>query len=248
MQFKSLAIVSAVASFGLMANLAHADFDARPYISNNQIVTGGHDDENNIDTAVQRVFTYDFGDVAADPYNIGDPGFNTNGQSAFTPTSTLNFRGLSLTGGLSIQYWDGTGSPQFGAVPSGVSINLSGSPSRYISYSSSGISYAGGTPLTIGNFSATNGALHVHLGTSIFENGAQADNSVPTGEYLISYQLENPSTGVINSDPLFIVYNNGLSDEQTDAAATYVNATYTPEPASLGVLGLGATLLLRRRK
>lgn len=243
------ASVLAAATIGLAASLASAHFDFVPKIVNNQVATAGHDDEEGVDVSSLIVAGYDFGEIAADPYNIGDPGFNTQGASAFTASSTLRLAAQTHNGRY-LSYWNGTGDPTFGSVPSGVSLTLAGSPSRYVSLTETSATYApSSTPsLLIGTFSS-NGAMHVHLTSSIFKDGDQVEDSVPVGAYLIAFELLNPNTGVANSEPLYIIFNNGLTEEVHDGAidafAASLNAI--PEPASLGLLTLALPLLTRRR-
>ena len=47
-----------------------------------------------------------------------------------------------------------------------------------------------------------------------------------------------------------LVFNYGRNDEtsETNVPVTYVGGTSVPEPASLGLLGLGGLALLRRRR
>lgn len=228
---------------------ALAHFDFIPRIESNQIITAGHDDENGIDVASLRVGGYDFGENIDDPYNIGDPGFNTVGASTFTGGTQLRLRGLAIDG-KNLRYWNGIGSPSFSPAPAGVTLDLSASPTRAATFSDASVTYTpASTPsLLIGSFAA-NGAMHVHLTSSIFADGDQLADSVPQGAYLLSFELFNQTsdgnpTGVVPSTPLFIVYNNGLTEAQHAAAINFAQSTYVPEPASLlWLISLGALLI-----
>jgi hypothetical protein len=252
------AAAAAAVGLALSAPVASAHFDFVPRVESGKVVTGGHDDEAGVDVGVLRVGGYDFGEVVGDPYNVGDPGFNTIGASAFAAGSQLRLRGLAVDGRF-LRYWDGAGSPTFGAAPAGATLSLAGSPTRSATFADSALTYAPDSPATllIGSF-ASNGALHVHLTSSVFENGQQVDGSVPEGAYLVSFDLINPNadgsaSGVAGSDPLFVVYNNGLTEAQHDAAIDAAGAAYAsapaPEPGSPGlVLAAGGGLLCRRRR
>jgi len=252
MRLKRLVSSALIVVGGLVAQPALAHFDFVPKIVSGQVATAGHDDGAGIDVNDLRVGGYDFGETAGDPYNIGDPGFNSLGATSFAAGTQLRLRGLPVDGKF-LRYWDGTGSPSFGAAPAGVTLDLAGSPTRLVTFSDSALTYIpASTPsLLIGSFSA-NGSIHVHVTSSIYAGGLQVADSVPEGAYLISFDLFNPasdgitSTGVTASDPLFIVYNNGLSEELHDEAIEQVQATPVPEPAAISSLLLGAAALLRR--
>ncbi|MFT3785665.1 MAG: PEP-CTERM sorting domain-containing protein [Tepidisphaeraceae bacterium] len=237
----------------ILVSSASAHFDFTPRVEAGKVVTGGHDDEAGVDVDVLRVGGYDFGETPGDPYNIGDPGFNTMGASSFGAGTQLRLQALPVDGKY-IRYWDGSGTPNFGPAPSGVTVGLAGSPSRFVTFADSSATYtpSSTTNLLVGSF-ASNGALHVHLTSSIFKDGLQVDGSVPSGAYLISFELanltsSNGATGVSASEPLLVIYNNGLTEEQHDAAIDFAQASYVPEPATLCGLTMGGLLLGRRRR
>lgn len=246
MTLKNVAL-AAICSFSLFSQYSSAHYDFVPKVEAGRVATGGSDDENGSVVGSLRVAGYDFGEIPADPYNIGDPGFNTQGPTAFTGGSTLRMTAVPFTATSYLGYWDGTGEPAFTAAPGDVSLAISGSPTRSVTYAAGAASYSAASPdsLLIGTFGST-GALHVHLTSSLLPtSGTAAD-----GAYLIAFQLTNPSTGVAASEPLFIVYNNNLTEAQHDAAIDSAAATYAsvPEPTSLAALGLAGVALLGRRR
>lgn len=234
------------------ASFASAHYDFVPKIENGKIYTAGHDDEATdpalIDVSYLPVGGFDFGEILDDPYNINDPGFNTLGPSAFQAGTQLRFQPLSISSGSFIQYWSGSGSPAFSPAPAGVSLQLAASPTRYVTYTPTSATVTtspSASSLLIGTF-ASNGSIHVHLNASIFLDGAQDPDSIPTGAYLISFKLLNPGTSLADSDPLYIVFNNGLTEELHDAAIDAV-ASSIPEPTDAVAL-LPALALLNRRR
>src|SRR6476620_3637814 len=94
----------------------YAHEDVLPYGLGGKIVTGGHDDVVGTDNVTQRVFGYDFGEDASDPYVIGDPGFNNGAfaigiypNNGLLPANfTLGFNVLS-----NLQFWNGSGPVSF---------------------------------------------------------------------------------------------------------------------------------------
>ena len=248
MCYRRIALAAVVMS-AAGSSMSRADFDFRPYVAGGQIITGGHDDETGQDVSELRVGNNAFDLTSADPYNTGDPGFNTQGASTFRPGSALYLSGQAIDGAY-LRYWDGNGAATFGAAPAGASIELSRSPALYAVFGSSGVTYtpAGTSSLLIDNFSNDTASMHRHLNSSIFENGVQ-DASIADGAYLLSFTLSNPNgNGIADSKPLFIVYNVGLSDAQNAEAVSAVTARYVPEPATASLAGIGAMLLLRRRR
>ena len=235
--------LTAIYSLSLLSQYSVAHFDFTPRVEGGRIVAGGFDDEQGESVGTLRVSGYDFGETPEDPYNINDPGFNTLGASAFSGGSALRLRALTA-GGAYLRYWDGTGSPAFTPAAAGTTVTLSASPSRFVTFSAASavVAPVSASDLQIGTFAA-NGALHAHLGTSI----AAATATVPTGAYLIAFDLANPGTSVTASAPLYVVYNNGLSESQHDAAIDAAEAAYVPEPAMAGLLA-GVVALLRRRR
>lgn len=220
-----------IASLAL-AGIAQAHVDVGPYVANSKIVTGGKDDGTGETFAVIRSYGYDFGEDAANPYFIGDPGFNAAAGSGLPQGSQLRFDVLS-----SLRYWDGTGEPAFSAAPAGESIAFNFGASTTTVTSASG-AQPGFNLQTVG----ANGALHRHLNTT-FDGTPPAE-----GVYAVLLDLASSDAAIARSDPFYVVFNNGLSEAQHDAAIDVLGATLVPEPATLaGFAGAGVLLLRRRR-
>jgi hypothetical protein len=194
-------------------------------VFDSRIVTDGWVDATSELIPGLRVFGYDFQEDPLDPYFASDPGFNTAGGSGLPAGSQLRFNILSgATFGLpaNLNYWDGTDKDlalpgvqvQFGLVPNNESLRLSLASSSVVI----------GTELgELNGFSiqvvSVGGSVHSHV-SSFLDQGS---SPVPAeGVYLFPLELTSSDAAVQNSDPLFFVYNNGLSEEQHDWAIDWV--------------------------
>ena len=229
---------------------AWADFDVAPYALGGKIVTGGHDDVLGSDNITQQVFGYAFGEDPLDPYIIGDPGFN-NGtfmigiypNNGLLPTfSTLGFDVLT-----NLKYWDGTGAISFSTAPAGVDVGITRG-SNTVHIGGAGLT---GTVPTIGSTGSA-GRLHVHVQSTLnFSDGTNPTlPNAPDGLYLFGLEMTLPGSGVANSDPIYFVYNNNLSDSLHDEGIAWVQAHLVPEPSPwfLMTVALGTLGAIGRRK
>lgn len=236
-----LAFVSAVIAMTGAAWAQHAD--VRPYVASGQIVTGAHDDGTGEDIAVVRAYGYDFGEDPADPYFIGDPGFNAEANSGLTPGSQLRFNVLG-----SLEYWNGTtASPSFAATPADESIRFNFGASNALVTDASG-SQAGFTLQTV----QPNGSVHRHLNTYL--NGADGnavagDGVEPAaGIYAVKLELTSSDSTIAASEPFYLVFNNGLEEAPHEQSIEFLSALLVPEPSSMTLLAAGSLVLRRRRQ
>ena len=236
-----LTFISSIVALSGAASAQHAD--VRPYVAASQIVTGAHDDATGQDIAVVRAYGYDFGEDAADPYFIGDPGFNAEAGSGLTPGSQLRFNVLG-----DLVYWNGTTpSPSFGATPADESIRFNFGASNAFVTDTSG-SQPGFTLQTV----QSNGSVHRHLNT--FLNGADGnavagDGVEPAaGIYAVKLELTSSDPLLAASDPFYLVFNNGLDESPHEQSIEFLAASLVPEPSSMTLLAAGSSLLRRRRR
>lgn len=231
--------------------------DVVPYSDLTKLLVGGHSDLGNTTSVVQAVFGYDFGEDPLDPWVIGDPGFNNS--VAFTG-SFANGGALPATGNLtlsvfggsygSLHYWNGVGSPAFTPVTGGTEIILdSGTPFLRIGGSTTSGS------LSIGSVSS--GRIHKHIDSLIGSGGSGAafdTAGAADGFYAFGATLSVPGSGLLASDPIYMVYNVGMSEALHDEAIGFYNVQVVPEPSSLALAGIGAVgaglaaLRARRRR
>ena len=233
----------------LLASVACAHNDVVPYSNGTKIVTGGHSDLADTTDELLSVFGYDFGEDPNDPWVIGDPGFNNS--SAFT-TSFPNAGALSagtlalsvFSGNYgSLHYWDGTGtSAAFSPVASGVEINLNrGSNNLRI-----GGATASGS-LSIATILAA-GRVHQPLQTSLGAGGSGGSFTTlgaADGIYAFGATL---SSGGLSSDPIYFVFNAGMSEAIHDVGMDFYATQIVPEPSCFALLALGVAVLAFRRK
>ena len=223
--------------------IVDAHDDVVPYSDLTKLLTGGHSDLGGTTSVVQLVFGYDFGEDPLDPWVIGDPGFNNSGPftDSFANSGALPATGnltLSVYGGSygSLHYWNGVGSPAFAPVTDGTEIILdSGTPFLRIGGSTTSGS------MSIGAIGT--GRIHKHADSLIGSGGSGANFDTPgaaNGFYAFGATLSVPGSGLLASDPIYMVYNVGMSEALHDEAIDFYSVQVVPEPSSLALAGLGA--------
>jgi hypothetical protein len=239
---KYCTVLTTVAAMLLFVGVAVADehFDIAPYLQDGKLLTGGLDHSGNHTPPPITVYGLEFGEDPFDPFNPFDPGVNqVEGTGNLPAGAPVRYNILS-----SLLYWDGTGDVAFGS-PGDSYIRLwMGSNDRILDADS------GKQTGSLIESVHSNGVVHKHFTTALFANGTsnnvrgEAGFVAPAdGIYAFSMELTlTDGDTTYTSDPLWIVYNNGLDEELHEAAMAAV-----PEPASLSLLVLGGAALLRRR-
>lgn len=201
-------------------------FDIQPKTVAAKIGVDAYDDSTSMTVASDvTAFGYDFQEDPADPYFASDPGFNAL-AGGLPPGSSFGFGILS-----DLLYWNGTGPVSFGAVPDGESLTLTfGANSR-----TAGTGSGAQAGFFFGGAVTASGSFHKHL-SSILNGGAGAADPL-VGIYALRIDLT--SSVLANSDPLWLVYNNGLGEEVHDRAVDYL-AGAVPEPSALALALLAA--------
>lgn len=232
-------LISVVLPFALVSSAwAHADILVSR--AGDQIVTGGYDFDaapgSEVLSPPMRVFGYDFGEVPGQPYFAGDPGV-VSLAGTFPAGTSFTFSVLD-----DLRFWTGSG---FAAAPSGESL--------FIEKGSFGVSVGTGETLpkaghTIGT---TSGALsgqplHEHLDVTIFGAGGGFSPPPADGVYLLTLALQG-SGGLLDSEPIWVVYNLGADEAVHDEAIDWVQGNLVPEPSTLCLLGAGCLAMRRRR-
>lgn len=194
--------------------------DIVPAVVSGQMSTGAHYDPTGVDTANVRVYGYAFQTNPDDPYFDQDPGINAPAGSGLGPGTTVSF---NVLGGLS--YWSGTGPVTQTAPPGGEALQYTfGISSRTVSGSSG--------PQAGFNLGAvqSSGAFHKHLNAFLLGpdgNATAGDGSEPApGVYFVTLQVVD--AGVATSNPLYVLYGNGVSSAVWDQARTYLRNSFAP--------------------
>lgn len=239
-------------------SVSQAHYDALISYNNGTISVGGvtHQGET---VSSMSVFGYDFGETSVDPYNLDDPGFGAISGSSGIPANAIVR--LQITS--SLKYWDGTGEVNFTNVSAGAEyIHL------FLGSSSASLTGSSGNQFVTIAQADGSGYIHSHLNSSLYaapgtSNQLYIDTEDENGDPItvLNPDLVDPDSGIyaysarivitsggVNyySDTLWYVFNNGLTEEQHDAAMESLAAV--PEPAALATLGIGALTLLTRRK
>jgi len=187
------------------------DNDVQPRVLAGKIVTDAIDDATGDVTPDVRHFGYAFGEDPKDPYFLQDPGFEALAGSGLPAGSVLSFnvdRHLA--------YWDGTGPVSFTTSPTGETLRFNLGLDDVTIGGSTG-QQPGLTIATV----APGGTLHRHLNT--FLQGPGGGGAPADGVYFTNIRLVSSAGSVAPSDALYLIFNNGATESQFDAALQYVS-------------------------
>ena len=107
----------------------------------------------------------------------------------------------------------------------------------------------GGGPLFLPAFQS--GSWHRHYVFAAFDGLDPQTGDLtppPTGVYILEAELATQQPGVLDSDPIYVVFGVGANDAEIDAAVDFLEANVIPEPAAASLLAVAGGLVLRRRR
>ena len=227
---KSFAIFSVMAAASLTLGVAaYADdddhdhegehFDIGVWNDGGILRTGGWDHDEEI-LAVQnlRVFEAEFGEDPEFPWAIDEPG--VGGVAADLGLPVGADLTMNMSAGLGV--WNGNGFDQ-------------SSTTMFVDYGPLSIDSDSGGQL---DFLITED-YDLHPVYSITESSA-------VGSYLLEFTFS--MDGFASSDPIWVVFNLGLDEEDYEASVEWVESNYVPTPAALPLLSLMAIATGRRRR
>lgn len=199
-------------------------FDIWLYASGNQIVTGSITEDGTPLNDVHRVFGSELGADLAFPYSAFEPGFQTHG-AGFGSSTQLTFTIADPLGA-----WNGDGFD-----PADETMTIEFGPQ-------SATSGAGPMP-GFDFFTDSAGTLHDHFD---FTLNAGANPDPDPGIYLLSLSIAGVSPSYAASDPFYIVFNLGQTEEDHDAAIAWVEENIVPGPSVAWVFAAGLGVKRRR--
>lgn len=205
-------------------------FDTYFYVEDGRIKTGAilEEDAGTVggpDPFIEnvRIFGAEMGEEF--PNFADEPGFDSE-QSLFPGgTTSLGFRIIGA-----LQEWDGSG---FVPTVSTIDIEYLANPAA--------TTPAGPTDIVNG-FTADflpNGTFHTHFDYTL--------NNPSTGIFMLALSMYAPGSDVAPSHPFYYVFNNGLDEEDHEAAIEFAEAN-VPAPGAGAILALTGALAASRRK
>jgi hypothetical protein len=189
-----------------------------------------------------KLFEGNFRDLAGGLYSTDDPGFadaHDLPSSGFANGNILYIRGLGA-----LSFWNGA--MWTAPASTGTTISIADAIGESLTFNNAGVSLSASGAGAIGQFDS-DGGLHEHLDFTI-------NSAAPTGAYRITGQFWAQDTFggspiYTDSDPFYLVFNNGLNDTAFEAS---VSALTTPVPEAstyaLMLAGLAVVAGVKRRR
>jgi len=219
MKYTSLACIGALSFVGAVSAQIDHEGDVGVTIRNNQLATGEVD--NGTVVGDVRAFGSEMTLLGNAPF-ADEPGLF--GESSF-PAMNLGFNVRNA-----LLEWNGSAFVD----PASEQMTIEFGPNSVM------------TPANVGGFQA---GFTMPIAAGGFDE--HYDFSMPVGTESAIFLLElelTSDTGVGTSRPFWIVFNNGLSEPEHDAAIEWVEMNLVPAPGAVALLGLGGVMAMRRRR
>lgn len=215
-------------SYGGPAEEEH--FDVWVQVEGNQIRTGSFQEDlgGDIFTPGVRVFGVELGEIS--PNFADDPGF-------YSESLPAGFElGFNMTE--SLRVWNGSDFSQTASsdMTAWFAFGVPGSPSATTPASPGGF-----TPGF--NFATADGTGFIDDHPEFVLNAPATD-----GVYLLQLELTTTASGILNSEPFWIVFNQNSDEETHDAAIEWVETNLVPTPGGTCLIAPAALFASRRRR
>jgi hypothetical protein len=196
--------------------------------------------ESNKIVTNERVYGFEFG--VDSTYTASDPGYDAI-PGTFPFPSTVGFNILGQ-----LKVWDGF---DFDAVATPrIKIITPVAPFTTNTISPTTNTVESGFSLNV----LSTGEWHRHPVYELVDSAGASLSDPPLqfpGIYMLSLELKSSDPGITNSDPFYLVFNNGMPEVDHLAAEAFVNANVVPEPSTWAVLlmaGFGSAVAWKRRR
>lgn len=172
-----------------------------------------------------------------------------SGEEGFSPSDSGTT--FDLVTQSELYYWDATGpvgSSNFSAVTGNTYVEVSDA-----GFVSSIQIDSNTAPKTLSTIASVNGSgeIHTHPIWRLFDNDANPLTDPADGAYFFLFYIDPSDASWSNTDVVGLLLHKGLTEAQYEAAAESAGSQFNltiPEPASVILLGLGASAVVLRRK
>lgn len=224
--------LAALAALSCMASVARAHSDIEVELEGTQL-------EVHADITAQTgqpILEGDLGEFS-DPPGTNDPGFEVE-DGTFSEGDNLS---ANLIG--SLMFWDNT--QWLSTTPNGEQFRIftlafDRDDEQFVD--DTGV-LSGDNEVLVGT-ADPEGGIHDHIGFQLLDSSGGSTGTIATGAYKIEMEVLSTNGGFTNSDPFFLVFNNGLSEADFEAGVDAL----VPEPTALAIAGVGGLVLLARRR
>lgn len=167
------------------------------------------------------------------PFATDHPGFDSE-PGTFAITDRIGFNILSP-----LKLWNGSGYDVLDPL-SQETMEVSYSPTLS---AVTDTGFVAGFDLPVEDSGEEAGSWHEHFDFLLNGSGGNPGNGV----YLLEMELYNTNSAISNSEPFWIVFDNGMGETVHEEAEEWVEVNLVPEPLTAMLLG-GGMLFLRIRK